>query len=592
MMGNKNTPLASRIYLFLSLAVVIGFYAYGLIYLQGYRFLGGFHTLRPEEAYYLVCFTFAGLFCCISLFLYFIHADMNATLRSIAKLALEHKYYHYVVLAAAFSGMLFAGFVLFKTIPITDDENCYRFVAGTLLSGNLTNAIPKYANLFSFQFMMFSHDSWFCQYTIGHPLFLAIGRLLGIEYLVVPLAATGSLFIIHKLVRDHVSSVSANLTITLIALSPTFLLTSGTQLGYATALLCSLLLIWAWDRYFLRGSFVWIVLFAIASTLLLLNRTHSWFSLGAVLGLASFYMGWRKGLRIHFGRILLLACAAGASLAVFMWINYRQTGDPFVWTQMDFLLQWGQSDGIGFGHRSPLWGIHTFPKALSNLFIGTMRQSAWMFGWPFSYCFIFFCGRRGPQYFALSWFAVFQVSSMPYWDPGICLLGVMHQYEMIPALALLTSEGILRLDKTARQWIVSERAKSLVPGLVASLQVTALLIFWIPVIFSLHSMVNVAGKTYFMLDAHDVHHAVVFMPYVVADGYSTQKAWVYDAGLEGPELDKLDRIYVKTDNETDMETFLEDYPERSAWRIAYTEKSVTLLQKHVSKGQWTTVDMR
>ena len=289
--------------------------------------------------FYITCATYVAAF--VSLFLFY-QNDIAERLRLGAVSSLTHKLFPVAAIALGFAAMVSVRLVLFERVPLTDDENGYLFVAKTLLAGRLKNPAPDFYQLFEYPLMIVDQHQWMGQYTIGHPLFLALGLVSGLLDFTVPLFSAGTLLLIYLITKDQFGPKVAAVAVVIAVLSPQFILTGGTLLGYPTAAFCSALMIFSALRLHSSGKWQWAFSFCLGSLLLILNRPQSWISLGVPLGLFLVAISIKRRDR-SWGAIGVGPAIALASLGVFFLVNYGQTGNPFKTSQVRFSGILGQS---------------------------------------------------------------------------------------------------------------------------------------------------------------------------------------------------------------------------------------------------------
>jgi hypothetical protein len=544
------------------------YYAYGWVRVKGYVFGLGVPTvlnLGSSECsfmyFYVACAAYVSVL--ISLFFVF-QRGAAEKLWSVAVRILTHKFFPAVAVILGFTGMVLVRFFLFERFPLTDDENAYVFVAKTLLSGRLNNPAPDFYELFRYPPMIVDQHQWMGQYTIGHPLFLALGLLTGLLDFITPLTSMGTLLLIYCIAKDQFDAKIAAIALFLAVLSPQFILTGGTLLGYPTAAFCSALMIFSALRFHSSGKWLWTLLFGLASLLLILNRPQSWLCVGVSLGVF-FLVIWIQDRDRGSVRIIGAGLAVALlSVAMFCLVNYGQTGDPFTTAQSVFLERWGHSKGIGF-YVAGLWGTHTPEKAAANLLLNLIRQNIWLFGWPFSFVFMLFIPGGRFVGFLLGWGLSYWAFYAYFSSPGINLTGPVYYYEMILPEVILSACGIVHLYGICRKHLVNSRAHTSIPAVIFSFYIVSFLMFSPVVLTSLREIALVSSALYRTLDENQVHNAVIFANSIVPDN---QYNWVFSPYVSGPNPDREDRIFAlwpRTDEI--MERFLQKYPNRQVWGV-------------------------
>jgi hypothetical protein len=554
------------------------YYAYGWVRAEGHVFGLGVPTvvrLGSSECsfmfFYVACATYVSAL--ISLFFVF-RRGAAERLWSVAAWILTHKFFPAAAVILGFWGMVLVRFSLFGGFSLTDDENGYVFVAKTLLAGRLTNPAPDFYELFKYPQTIVDQHQWVGQYTIGHPLFLALGLLTGLQDLVVPAASAGTLLLIYVIAKDKFGTKIGAISLFLAVLSPQFMLTGGTLLGYPTAAFCSALMIFSALRFHSSEKWRWTLLIFLASLLLFLNRPQSWLCVVVPLGIYFLVISIQD--RVHGSWRTLGAGVAVAllSIGMFFLVNYGQTGDPFRTVQSVFLERSGLGKGIGF-YVAGLEGIHTPEKGLANLLLNVIRQNIWLFGWPFSFVFILFVPRLRFVGFLLGWVLAHWAFYTSFSGPGINLTGPVYYYELIVPEAILSACGIVHLYGLCRKHLETARLHMIIPSVIFAFYTVSFLMFSPVVLTSLRQIALFSSSIYRALDENNVHNAVIFVNSIVPDN---RYNWVFAPYVSGPNPDLEDRIFVlwpKTDEM--MEKFLQKYPNRQVWGVRPAEgKSMTI----------------
>jgi hypothetical protein len=556
--------LSPRAWVPLGLAVFVLslYYGYGWARANGYIFGAGettFTTVSDSEClfmfFFIACATYVSVL--VSLFLFY--GDYDKKIWSMASDLLAHRFFPIAAVIAGFAAMVLVRLLLFERAPLTDDENVYVFVAKTLLAGRLKNPAPEFHQLFRHSLVIVDPQQWMGQYTIGHSLFLALGLSSGLLDLVIPLVSAGTLLLIYLIAKDHFGPRVATVALFLAALSPQFIFTGGTLLGYPTGAFCSALMVFSAFRFLSSRKWHWALLFFVASPLLVLNRPQTFVCLGIPLGVYLLAVSIDRRDRRSWGVIGLLLAIALASIGIFALANYVQTGDPLKTAQFQYLESWG---GGGMRFR-PLSG-------LVNFCLSMIRQNIWLLGWPFSFAFLLFISGRRFVFFLVGWGIAHSVFYLFFYSPGINITGPVYYYEMIVPEVILSAYGIVRLHGICRNYFGGSFGHGVVPTLVFSFYIGAFLMFWPVALASLRQIATDSSAIYRLLDEERAHNAIIFADTIVPDCCHT---WAFFPYVSGPDLDGEDRIFVRWPESTDtMKAFLQKYPDRQVWGVRPEDK--------------------
>jgi 4-amino-4-deoxy-L-arabinose transferase-like glycosyltransferase len=326
-------------------------------------------------------------------------------------------------------------------MPHLEDEHANLFQAQVFASGRVTVAAPRHPESFFIPFVINSTDGKrFGKYPPGYPLLLALGAALGQPWLVNALAAALGIFGVYLLGRDLFDTDTGLLAAALGAISPMFVLLSGTLLSHATSIAALTFFAWAFVRA--RRPY---------------EARRAWFALlaGALLGLAAIIRPW-TALAVAFPFALLafwdmlrsrgrdlpvygtMTLAAALICSIQVWFNLAATGSPITNTY----TMWWTYDRVGFGlgHGRDLEG-HTLQKGLSNTVLDLAEFPAGLFGWP------------EPSGVALAWLPIGLGLAWPADDrtdlrPSsfVLRLGALRGYAtewglLLPAVALVAAQA-------------------------------------------------------------------------------------------------------------------------------------------------------
>ncbi len=378
--------------------------------------------------------------------------------------------------------MIFMALVPLEGIPKGGDEVAYLFQSRIYADGELAAPEPAVENprdLFPFRHFIFRGGEWYIMYTPLHALFMAPFALAGMSWLMGPLESILALMAAFLLMRRLAGEQAARLGTGIMALSPYFLFMGSSHMAHNT----NLMLV-TWALYFLARG---------VQENLWSNEMACGFLLGLALSTKPYpIIPWTVTivivlfvkLKLRAVRVLLLI-ASGALLpiALFLYSNYRYSGDLF--SPAYNLARGGKLIGFGDGKAwFPEYGdnVHTPLRGLLNVLKQAGTGSTILLGWPFlsllpALAVIIHretAKKTWPLYISILMIAPFMVlhyaSAIGY--------GPRHYYTALPSFSLLTAAGIGVL---VRKW--GERAETAVAGLF----LTATLLIYIPDGVSLRS---------------------------------------------------------------------------------------------------------
>ena len=363
------------------------------------------------------------------------------------------------------SAVLWITVRVYHQLPHIVDAQAYYLQAQILDTGRTWLQAPDIvAQINGFQQVEWN-GRWFSQYPPGAPAAYAAGGLVGMAWLVGPLASlalVGATGLAGCLLFDRRVGLAA---LALAALSPFVLFQAGSYMSHPIAggaLACCL------------------AAFACAWR----TRRARWYALvGALLGFAfntrevaailyaAPYAGWLLAHRRWRGLAWMVAAALPFA-AVYLLYNLSTTGDPLTLPRTLF----NEDDRWGFGQVGS-YGQHTLAAGLVNTDENLTLLQFDLFGWPPLTAFAligmpFLLGRAGRLDALLAACAgAFVLAYIGYFYQGIAL-GPRYYFEAVPALALLAARGLQVSVQTLRGLGLNTKAAlsgtAMVVGLLAA----------------------------------------------------------------------------------------------------------------------------
>ena len=197
----------------------------------------------------------------------------------------------------------------FERLPHLEDEVAYLFQARTLALGRLTVPSPESPEAFWTPFVLDHEGRRFGKYPPGWPAVLSLGVLAGAPWLVNPLLAALSVYLLYRLGRSLYDERAGLLAGVLALASPLFLVLSGSYLSHLASL-AWLLLFGLWFLWAARGQSPWYALGAgLALGAAFLTRSLTAIAWAAPLGIWALWQVVRR--QPGWPRYLLVALGAG-----------------------------------------------------------------------------------------------------------------------------------------------------------------------------------------------------------------------------------------------------------------------------------------
>ncbi len=479
----------------------------------------------------------------------------------------------YFAVSALLIIVIFANSV-FKQTAVTDDERTYDLQARILLEGKLFTSPPPVPESFD-TFFVITDGKYTGKYTIGHPLLLAAGMLLGSSYLLPILLSASLILLVYGISKRLYGNREVSLlTAFLLLISPFFVFTSSTRLSHSTTA-------------FFLGIFMLLFLETFSE-----DRKHGVSLLFSFL--AGFCVGYAFNVRpltaVGFSIpfvILLMAKLVKEKWNVLpqaflmfmgfflvllftLWCNKQVTGS---WTEFPF-HHYNPTERMGFGHvlKNSKY-MHTPARALVNLAVSGLKMNIFLFGVPISLLFIapflFLHNMQKGDKLCLGIIAAFCFSYLFYYSPGVSDTGPIYYYELVIPLVILSARGVFLIHGfLARRF---PEIKHFVGNFIFLSFLLTALTFYPERILHILNLTEKISEPYEAVEKNDIHNAVVFIRSVPLSG------WVFGFKLNSPGFDD-DVLYCRLlSGEKNLEV-TRNFPERDYYIMWYdSEKGVTRL---------------
>lgn len=235
----------------------------------------------------------------------------------------------------AFRWFLFVTDECLERIPHVQDSAAMLFQAKIFASGHVSVPIPQGKDHFNLTgFFHFRNGRMFSQYPPGHPLFLALGILLGRAWVMPALAASLLLWVVYLIGRHLLSPPWGFLGSLLVFCSPFFQMTAPNFMSHITAslylavsFLCLLKLRQS------ASNFVIPIGGGVALGFLLNTRPMTALAIGAVYGTYLVVVFFASGAKMDlFLRIFRFGVAFAILAVLFLAYNWILMGEPLAFT--------------------------------------------------------------------------------------------------------------------------------------------------------------------------------------------------------------------------------------------------------------------
>lgn len=287
-----------------------------------------------------------------------------------------------LIAAVALALYLVIALVVFSGRPITIDEIVQVIQARWYVEGQLAQQTAPLREFFSTLHMVDVGDVTYSQFPAGGPAMLALGSLVGAEWIVGPIVGALSVALFARLLallEPEASRRWHRASVALFALAPFGAFMFGSHMNHATTLFWLLFAIVALGIATARDDVhpIWgaIVGFGLGAAATIRPLDGVAFALPAAAWLL-----WRarRGGR-PLATLLLSGVGIAVPLALLLWVNSRTTGHPLLF---GYDLLWGPKHAIGF--HVPPWGTeHTPLRGIELISLYFTRLSVYLFETPF-----------------------------------------------------------------------------------------------------------------------------------------------------------------------------------------------------------------
>jgi hypothetical protein len=362
---------------------------------------------------------------------------------------------------------------VYHQLPHIVDAQAYFFQARILETGRTWLQPPGIVRFLDGFQQVIWNDRWFSQYPPGAPALYAAGDLVGLAWLVGPLAGLaliGGTATAGWLLFGRSVALTA---LVLTALSPFLLFQAGSFMSHPIAgaeLACSLAA-FAYAMRTGRQAFFGL-------TGILLGAAFDTREITALLyGVP--YSAWLLAHRRWRG-LAFMALAAVPFLALYLLYNLNTAGNALSLPRNLF----NANDRWGFGVPVPN-GVHTLAAGLVNTDENLTLLQFDLFGWPplFALSLIgmpFLLGKATRTDALLAACSgAFIVAYVGYFYQGVAL-GPRYYFEALPALVLLSARGLQALSRTLQQVGLSRIATNSGISVAVALLSTYSLVYYLP----------------------------------------------------------------------------------------------------------------
>ncbi|HEY2593019.1 MAG TPA: hypothetical protein VGK33_03875, partial [Chloroflexota bacterium] len=455
----------------------------------------------------------------------------------------------------------------YHQLPHILDAVSYTFQAGLFASGQLSLPAPALPEAFKGPFEVVWQGRLFSQYPPGAPALYALGKLVGLEWLVGPALCVVLIGATAWTARSLYGPACGLAALGLGLISPFILFQAGSYLSHPIAggiLAGAIAAFVAGERY----------------------RSNRWYAVcGALFGLAflarevaAVLVALPLGVRLlacrRWSALVTIVALGAPFVAIYLAYNWLQTGDPLLLPRVLF----NPGDHFGFGDGVGFYMRHTLAAGLANTDeLLTLLQFD-LFGWPplFALGLLlvpFLVGRaRAWDFVALGGVLAFVIAYVGYFYHGNAL-GPRYYFEAMPWLLLLAARGVQVLAGLAAAWLVPI-------VLVGALTLNTVLFYTPAELERRTDMSGVSGVRSFSIGFAQTSLLGPRLEGVPGNSLVvTNEWWLYNTGLAAlncPQLPDCDAIFAYAPNPSDVNQLTEAYPGRVLLRADNRGGEITL----------------
>lgn len=339
---------------------------------------------------------------------------------------------------------------ILENIPHSQDEVAYLFQVKIFHLGKLFfPSLPENLRRFFDHEFIVNNGKWFGGYTPGTSLFLALGEIFKIANFITPIFGILSLIFIFFLAKSFFSNKVAILSITLMLISPFFLLLSASYMSHTPALFftVSTLYFLAKRYYFLSGTMLGLLFITRPFNSLLLAL---FISLYLFVKFVIILIKTKMKVSVDFHKLFKIFAKTSFPLIIFIsfqfFYNYILSGSILKFPPNIY----SPYNTVGFGQKGLEWPLEFTPlNSLKNVTFNFYSLTDMLFAWPYFLTlsfipFAFLAKNKVVPLLLLMLFFVHVLAYFFYFGMGT-FYDPRYWFESIFALIMLTAAGIINL---------------------------------------------------------------------------------------------------------------------------------------------------
>lgn len=346
----------------------------------------------------------------------------------------KEKLFITIIFFIAFTTVVFVHFYFLLDYPYATDEFSYVFQGEMMAAGKLKAQCPLPGESFEGANIVVHNNQWYSKYTIGFPMLLAGGILVGLPFIINALLAAGSLVLLYFIAAE-IFNKTAGATAALLALfSPYFILMAGTYFPHTSSGFFTLLLTFSILRFASRKEWKYTVISGLSIVMLLLIRPADAGIITAGVTPWLLFILWKSENRLDtFKKMTAIAGGMILGVGILMLVNKFQNGNPLLFS----FNQYRSYDKWGFGQVG-----HTPVKGIWNISYSYLRMAFWVTPFLTVGALLSFLQKKWESVFLLIPPVGFLVFYFNFFALGNVEFGARYYYPAFLLLVILAGGGI------------------------------------------------------------------------------------------------------------------------------------------------------
>jgi Dolichyl-phosphate-mannose-protein mannosyltransferase len=466
------------------------------------------------------------------------------------------------------------GTLIFQDFPLTGDEWSYFLQAQIFSRGHLQVDSPTHPRFFDV-WAMVNDGKFYAWAPPGWPFLLMPGIVLGVPWLMNPVAGALTMLIVYRLGRLVYNRVVSLLALVFMLFSPFFLLHSASYFAHPSSLLFITLCVFFYAKGIASKASLNFLLAGLCGSMSFLIRPFDQVAVFSPLG--AYLLVLRSRREVALRQLVWFGMSHALGIFLMLAYNYLQTGNP---------LTMGYHVGYdGFLFDPYLRGRQFIPEYLLHLLVWTFP-----FVLPLALIYSIWPGamqKKSPTEQQWNVLLLLIFLSNVFWYAFVPFhywvgYGPRYYYGSFFAVVLLGARGTVALiDRLSPRWTSRERQgwAAIVLGICLTLSV-----FWLfPVkLAEAHRYIEARRALYRTVEQEKLQNAVVFIR-AVSGNYFPWNLTRNTPDFQGPVL------YVHDLQDSNWLLF-QQYPGRRFFVYEYDEKKQPILQEIVPNGAFEARD--